>query len=361
MDESDQLDAVALGARVVVRIEGAGARNAVADLRVRWRRCLDDGTAAAPRTLTYRLDPDGSTYTDALRQRITVDVTAAALDHCRGDLLTLHAAGLEDGDVAYCFAGPSGAGKSTLASRLGRELGYAGDEAVGIDDDGRLLAFPKPLSLRSPAAPDKQQIGPDSLELRSASGGLPVAGLFVLDRQADATTQASTEPLGLVDAVVALARQSSYLPQLDRPLQRLAALIHRHGAHRLIYGESADALAVVRETVARSTRAALWEWSVPADAELPRAAPGEPAVRRADVRDAVEDADGTVVLLAGTDLRVLSPLGSFVWRMTADWVRLEHIEEEVARMADADPSMSALVRDRLCELVASGVIRTRDR
>lgn len=47
--------------------------------------------------------------------------------------------------------------------------------------------------------------------------------------------------------------------------------------------------------------------------------------------------------------------------MTADWVRLEHIEEEVARMADADPSMSALVRDRLCELVASGVIRTRDR
>ncbi|TQJ30879.1 ATP-binding protein [Microbacterium sp. SLBN-146] len=360
MDEPDQLEVVALGARIVVRIEGDGAAGVIDDLRERWRRCLHDDPDATARTLTYRLGPDGSLHADALRHRITVDVTAAALDECRGDLLTLHAAGLEDSDVAYCFVGPSGAGKSTLASRLGRELGYAGDEAVGVDDDGRLIAFPKPLSLRSSGAHDKQQVGPDALGLRPASGGLPIAGVFVLDRQTDAAEEPATAPLGLVDAVVALARQSSYLPQLDRPLQRVATLIHRHGAHRLTYGESADVLSVVREAVAQPTRDERWEWSVPIDTALSPAAPGEPAVRRVDVRDAIEDADGTVVLLDGTDLQVLSPLGSLIWRLTADWTRIDDIEQEIARMTGADPSASEMVRERLAELVASDLLEMRD-
>lgn len=350
---------MALGARVVVRIEGEGAGTVVDDLRGRWRRCLDDGRDAAARTLTYRVGVDGSPLNDALRQRITVDVTAAALDHCRGDLLTLHAAGLEDGDVAYCFVGPSGAGKSTLASRLGRELGYAGDEAIGVDEDGRLVAFPKPLSLRSRTDRDKEQVGPDALGLRPASGGLPLAGLFVLDRQTDATREPTTAPLDLVDAVVALARQSSYLPQLDRPLQRLAALISRHGAHRLTYGESDDALGVIRGAVMHSTPHERWEWRVPQDAALPPAAHGERAVRRHDVRDAIEDADGTVVLLDGTDLRVLSPLGSLVWRLTADWARLDDVEREVGRLGGVPRAEAGLVRDRLRELTASSLLRTR--
>lgn len=366
VDEFEQMTVSALGARVQVRLSGPNAPDVAADLRERWSRCLLDdepvpGAASdlpsseLARVLSYRTDARG-VADDSLRRRITTDVTAAGLDHCRGRVLTLHAAGLEDGDRVYGFVGPSGAGKSTLASRLGRDLGYAGDEAIGIDGENRLIAFPKPLSLHLGPEREKDQVAPDALGLLPAVGDLPLAGLFLLDRH-DNLVEPATTPVPLIEALVALARQTSYLPSLDRPLQRLAALVRDVGVYRLAYRESAAALPVIR-AAASAPIEPIWDWSVPANVTLGPAPEDAPAVRRVPARDAVVDAEGTVAVLKDTDLHVLSPLGSAVWELSAEWTSIRDLERELARLTGAQPAPGQ-VEDRLRELALTGLVTLR--
>lgn len=371
VDSAARMTVRALGARVEVRVEGASAEAFTDDLARRWRRCLpedDQDTApqdtAPDRTLSYVLgEPDADT--DALRRRITIEITAAALDHCKGTVVTLHAAGLEDGAVAYGFVGPSGAGKSTLASRLGSDWGYAGDEAIGIDAGNAMLAFPKPLALRPSPEREKDQVSPDDLDLRHASGRRPLAALFLLDRRADPDTPVAAEPAALIEALTFLTGQTSYLPALERPLQRLAGIVGDVGVYRLTYRDSRDQqesiTRVVRQIVgARAGRdVSQWSWTLPEELPMPLAPVGTPAVRRVRVGDAVQDAEGTIVVLRGADLHVLSPLGSAIWEMAADWVRPDDIGAELARLTGVEPD-AELVEARLRELVASGLLESRN-
>ena len=67
--------------------------------------------------------------------------------------LLLHAASVEKDGRALIMTGESGAGKSTLAALLG-ERGWRlmGDEFALLDlDDGRLLPFPRAVSLKNGA------------------------------------------------------------------------------------------------------------------------------------------------------------------------------------------------------------------
>lgn len=361
MDFAKELVISALGARVVVRVSGDDAHSVVNDLRQRWRRCLVGpdalpGDPGAARELHYAFESAPDDAVTALRRRITIDVTAAALDHCRGEMLTLHAAGLEVGEASYVFVGPSGAGKSTLAARLGRRFGYAGDEAVAVDAENRLIAFPKPLSLFASPGGEKAQVSPDSLALREARGARPLAGIFLLDRRRDAPARASVAPVPLSDVVVALASQASYLPALAQPLQRLAALARAVGVHRVTYRESADLAAVLEHLP--STDPEIWTWETPRDERVLGAPEGEPAVRRVEVRDAIQDAEGTVVLLRGADLHVLSPLGSVIWELSAQWLGFAELEAEITRITGAVPT-PGLVEERVAELVASGLAIVR--
>lgn len=361
MDGAKELLVSALGARVVVRVSGDAAQPFVDDLRLRWRRCLagpvaPDDASPAPRELRYTLESAPDDVVTALRRRITIDITAAALDHCRGEMLTLHAAGLEVGEVSYVFVGPSGAGKSTLAARLGRLFGYAGDEAVAVDAENRLIAFPKPLSLFAPPGGEKAQVAPDSLDLREAHGGRPLAGIFLLDRRRDAPAQASVAPVPLSDVVVALASQASYLPALEHPLQRLAGLSRAVGVYRVTYRESVDLAAVLDNPPSAAPE--IWDWETTRDERVLGAAEGQPAVRRVEVRDAIQDAEGTVVVLRDADLHVLSPLGSAIWELSAQWLGFAELEAELARITGAVPP-PGLMEERITELAASGLVTVR--
>ena len=54
-----------------------------------------------------------------------------------------------------------------------------------------------------------------------------------------------------MDAIAAIAPQSSYLPSMDKPLHRLAELIHLAGGARHVrYVESADLEPVIAELLA---------------------------------------------------------------------------------------------------------------
>lgn len=361
VDGAKELVVSALGARVVVRVSGDAAHPFVDDLWQRWRRCLadlevSDDSSRAARQLHYTLDNAADDAVAALRRRITIDVTAAALDHCRGEVLTLHAAGLEVGEVSYVFVGPSGAGKSTLAAGLGRRFGYAGDEAVAVDADNRLIAFPKPLSLFATPAGDKAQVSPDSLDLREAHATSRLAGIFLLDRRQDAPRRATVTPVPLSDAIVALARQASYLPSLEGPLQRLAGLARAVGVHRISYRESSDLAAVLEHAPAADST--IWDWQAPRDEHVLGTTEGGPAVRRVEVRDAIQDAEGTIVLLRDTDLHVLSPLGSVIWELSSQWLGFAELEAELARITGTVPP-AGLVEERVTELAASGLVTIR--
>ena len=59
------------------------------------------------------------------------------------------------------------------------------------------------------------------------------------------------EPIDTVYAIAAIAPQSSYLPSMDKPLHRLAELIHlAGGAHHVTYAESADLAPVLTRLLA---------------------------------------------------------------------------------------------------------------
>lgn len=67
----------------------------------------------------------------------------------------LHAGGAVRSDgTAVLLPAPSGSGKSTLTlALLERGLDYLSDEAVALDDDGRLHGYPKPVSIDDGAFP----------------------------------------------------------------------------------------------------------------------------------------------------------------------------------------------------------------
>ena len=73
-----------------------------------------------------------------------------------------------------------------------------------------------------------------------------LVALCLLERSDDHGGPACTEQLGTLDAIVALVPQLSHLPRMERPLQRLAALVESlGGVHRVTYRDAADVAGVV--------------------------------------------------------------------------------------------------------------------
>ncbi len=137
-------------------------------------------------------------------------------------------------------------GKTTLAQELGQHWRYVTDEAAGIDDDGRLLPYPKPLSVED--AQDTRSSGrlrPSDLAPVQALS-TPVA-VVLLDRRDD-QREPQVDRLPTVRAVAHLAEHTSYLARLERPLHRLAAAAPRTAvALRASYTEASQLRTVVAE------------------------------------------------------------------------------------------------------------------
>ncbi|NPC41224.1 hypothetical protein [Nocardioides sp. zg-1230] len=231
------------GTTVVARVSAFGVVvpiRASDDLREpvldAWRDALTDDEPT-----TDPVDADGLDVASVLHH-LSPAVTTRAIDAMAGELVMLHAAALADpisGRTAVLVAA-SGTGKTTASVTLGETFAYLTDETAAITRDGVVMPYRKPLSIID-GSHVKKQIAPSALGLRSTELVGRLAALLVIERDPDHEGTPVVELLDTVDAIAAIAPQSSYLPSMDKPLHRLAELIHLvGGAHHVTYAESAD-------------------------------------------------------------------------------------------------------------------------
>ena len=252
---------MALGATVEVQVSGDLASAAVAEMERVWHLCAmppGDGVGAAPdsprgvvRVVHGEANPsvtdidnghvEGSHLPD-LMQMLTQAVTRAAIDAQKGRLVMLHAAGIQDpaSGATVAMVGPGGTGKTTLIRTLCRGRGYITDETVAVREDNTVLPYPKPLSVRrEPRSPWKDETDPHDLGLLAPSTPASLAAIVMLDRRDDHQGAPAVGPVPTLDAIAVLTPETSHLPELDKPLQRMAALCDSvGGVVRVTYREA---------------------------------------------------------------------------------------------------------------------------
>lgn len=212
-----------------------------------WQDALTQTAERPAATLTVALGPHtaadvwGSSIEEVLH-RLSPAVTQAAIAHWAGDLMMLHAAALaapDTGRTAILVAA-SGTGKTTASRALGRRFAYLSDETAGITRDGIVLPYCKPLSIIE-TGHLKTQVAPSTLGLLATSRECRIGTILLLDRRPDHAGPPTLTPVDTIDAIAAIAPQSSYLPSVERPLRRLADVITlAGGAHRAAYREASD-------------------------------------------------------------------------------------------------------------------------
>jgi hypothetical protein len=247
----------ALGIDVELVVEGRQLAQAVSNA---WHDALVDPSDDPAARLTVALDPHPGVDVwgvsiEEILHRLSPAVTQAAIGHWAGQLMMLHAAALADpetGATAVLVAA-SGTGKTTASRTLGRRFAYLSDETAGITRDGIVLPYRKPLSIIE-SGHLKTQVSPSTLGLLATSRECRIGALVLLDRQSDHAGPPTIAAVDTIDAIAAIAPQSSYLPSVERPLQRLAELVRlAGGAHQMTYRESSDLEEPIADLLRRST------------------------------------------------------------------------------------------------------------
>ncbi|MFT4148355.1 MAG: hypothetical protein QM632_06160 [Micrococcaceae bacterium] len=182
-----------------------------------------------PEDVTGRTDILWNSNLDRLEEQLSTNLTLRGINFNKGKKFMLHACGFsnEEGKV-IAFVAASGTGKTTLAKTLGVHFGYVSDETVVVDFDLNVTAYPKPLSIIVASGQAKKQVSPDDIALQKPVKGLKLHKLVLLARDKDPEdpkADASVEPVGLIDAIIKLTPEFSYLSELDTPLQQLRDLI----------------------------------------------------------------------------------------------------------------------------------------
>ena len=236
----DRLQVRCLGVDLVIHSTDAAVG---AEVRRAWRDAEVASVSPSALSVTVGLEggeeASGPDVTGALHHLSPV-VTRRAIEARVGELLMLHAAALADpltGATAVLIA-PSGTGKTTAARTLGKRLAYLSDETAGIDQNGRVLPYRKPLSIIE-SGWVKTQVAPSSLGLLHTDRECHVSAVLILKRSLDHGESPIVAQLQTVDAIAAIAPEASYLASTPRPLQRIAEIISMAGgAYLATYGEA---------------------------------------------------------------------------------------------------------------------------
>ncbi len=256
----------AFGVHVEVRVHGDRATEVLDRLPTLWEFCAAPvgATGEVAAEVVFDSDPQAWAQADAdgavsrpdledLLQVLTQRITLCAIDSRAGECLMLHAACIADPvtGAAAAFVAPGGTGKTTLVSTLGPGRWYVTDETTVVLDDRTVVPYPKPLSVRrTPDSLFKNETPPSAVGLTAPGDRVHLAALCLLDRNPQHQGAPSVETLPTLDALVALVPQTSHLPEMARPLQRLAALCESlGGVHRITYRESADVAGLLDELV----------------------------------------------------------------------------------------------------------------
>ncbi|WP_076261484.1 hypothetical protein [Intrasporangium flavum] len=250
----------ALGRRVRVTLDAS----LLAEARRVWHLCLEDDADAPvdaevlhdPPTPTTEGGPSERTTRVASLQELTQTITHAAIGAAAGELLMLHAGALCDPrtGATLMYAAPGGTGKTTVTSTFGPGRGYLTDETVGLTRDLTVLAYPKPLSVRrGDTAFLKHETAPGDLGLASPVVRPWLAGIVALRRDAAPGAPVEVEHVGLLEALVLLAPETSSLARLDEPLRRLADAVEAAGGLRVLhFADAPDLRPVVTEVLGRT-------------------------------------------------------------------------------------------------------------
>lgn len=247
---------VALGATVEVQVAGGWADSVVAEIERVWHLCTAPAVGHPVARVCVAHDHGTPSLTDLdkgvvegsnlpdLMQMLTQAVTRAAIDAQAGRLVMLHAAGIQNPvtGATVALVGQGGAGKTTLIRKLCPGRGYITDETVAITGDNTVLPYPKPLSVRrEPRSPWKDETDPVRFGVLAPAKPATLGAVVILDRQDGYVGPPALQHVHTLDAIAALTPETSHLPKLDKPLQRMAALCDSvGGVVRVTYAEAAD-------------------------------------------------------------------------------------------------------------------------
>lgn len=363
----------AFGARWTFDVSGLDPALGAELLRLWERARVEVDRGARPfvvrRTEAGILEVDGALHRvpdEDLPYVVSRAVTMASIQRRAGECLMLHAAGLAtaDGGTVALVAG-SGTGKTTASRLLGQVLGYVSDETITVEHDLTVLAYPKPLSVVvDPDAPHgKHERSPDELALVPAPRGLTLSATVLLRRSPDVAAPL-LEPIPLVEAMGEVLPQTSALPSLDRPLDRLAvALTTGHGPWRLTYRDIADCVDLVADLAHRRfpdgpPHEVTWTWldgSATSLAEVPREGRAETAWARAPFRDAVVS-DGSAIVMLDRVPVTLPGMAATVWLAAAEPATLADLVASATASHGPHPDAQALVGATVDSLVERGLL-----
>ncbi|GAA2081782.1 hypothetical protein GCM10009758_31860 [Microbacterium hatanonis] len=297
----------ALGVPIRLDLSALGDADATA-VREAWADAAAGSDASARLVLHVVPDGDRAWWMPELSRR----VTAAAIEHRKGEGWMLHATALADDDGrVVAFVGESGAGKTTLAAAVGRRFGYVTDETVFIGPGRDVAPYRKPLSVRGGGIAPKTETPPSGLGL----GVLPntpleLTAIVLLDRRDDAD-EPTARTLTTVEAVAALTAHTSFLSHLARPLQFVAAILAETPVVRLTYREAhdLDAIDALWQTSGNRSRGTVEPVVDAADS------PPAGGLRRAAVADAIALADAAQLLVLHDDVvHTLGGIAPTLWR-----------------------------------------------
>lgn len=291
-----------------------------------WSRCWVPNACVGPAPVRVCLTPEQTTDHVApdesllvegnlptLLERTTQRITAALISEQAGKLMLFHAGAVCDPLTgrSIAYVAPSRTGKTTLTLELGKRFGYLTDETVAVDEDLRIYAYPKPLSVRDPGGAPRQEISPDELGLLPAHPNPRLHRLVVLERDENHEGPPRVEELAFFDAVVQLAPQMSSLGALPHGLHRLRAMTDAIGPALVLRYRESESIIGLFETLL----------------EIPL------VVRRTDASDFLvgDEGSGEALILLDDHVVRLGELGAVI---TQEADRSIELDDLAARLED---------------------------
>lgn len=254
------------GMGTCVRVEASGehAPEFTRLLRDAWSRCWVPESCIGPAPVQVSLTPEQTTEhvapealvvteesLPALLEVTTRNITAALISQQAGKLLLFHAGAVcnPKNGRSVAYVAPSRTGKTTLTLKLGKRLGYLTDETVAVDEQMRILTYPKPLSVRSDTGDPRREISPDELGLVPAHPAPYLHRLVILERDESMEGPPQVEELSFFDAVAQLAPQMSSLSALPQALHRLRVMHDTLGPAILLRYRESESIVGLIETL----------------------------------------------------------------------------------------------------------------